>query len=71
MKPISGIIVTLLLLTACTGCDNNEEFLPDPAFKACVKNRLDQYSEMFDRKYNINNIDDLKVIEGIGCEGGG
>ncbi|HOW51447.1 MAG TPA: leucine-rich repeat domain-containing protein [bacterium] len=71
MRPISGIIATLLLLTACTGCDNNEEAFPDPAFKACVKNRLDQYSIIWDKKYSIENEKDLEIIEGIGCDGGG
>ncbi|HOW50568.1 MAG TPA: hypothetical protein PLV42_00840 [bacterium] len=71
MRPISGIIATLLLLTACTGCDNNEEFFPDPAFKACVEYRLKQYANINDKEYSIENEKDLEVIDLIGCGGGG
>ncbi len=67
MKTISGMIMTLLLLTACTGCDNNEEAFSDPAFKACVEARLKDYSEFDEREYKIENEKDLEVIKLLAC----
>ncbi|HOW52826.1 MAG TPA: leucine-rich repeat domain-containing protein [bacterium] len=67
MRSISGVIATLLLLIACTGCDNNEEAFPDPAFKACVEESLRDYSEIVGQKYNIENDKDLEIIKMIAC----
>jgi len=71
MRSISGVIATLLLLAAFTGCDNNEEAFPDAAFKACVEKRLKDYSGFDGKDYKIENDNDLEVIKILACGGGG
>ena len=46
MKRTAYLLTILILLTACTGCDNgNNKLKPgefeDPAFKACVQEKID------------------------------
>jgi len=63
--------VIFVLLTACTGCDNNEEAFPDPAFKACVKDELEIYSETYEKELKIDNDEDLALIDEFACTSGG
>ncbi|HOW51057.1 MAG TPA: hypothetical protein PLV42_03310 [bacterium] len=68
MKRTAYLLTILILLTACTGCDDGKlkpgEF-EDPAFKACVENKIN-YAEL-DR----NDPELYNKIDSMECYGGG
>lgn len=65
---IAAVIVMLILISCGGGSSSPFE---DPAFRACVQYRLDQYSEIDKKAHNADNLKDLEIIYSLGCEGGG
>ena len=67
------MLTILILLTACTGCDNgNNKLKPgefeDPAFKACVQEKID-----YDANLGLLDKNDPELynkITRLGCGGG-
>ena len=62
-------LMLLLLLTACTGCDGDGKLKPgefeDPAFKACVENKIN-YAGLDKEDPDLYN-----KITSLACGGGG
>ncbi|HOW51061.1 MAG TPA: hypothetical protein PLV42_03330 [bacterium] len=72
MKRTAYLLTILILLTACTGCDDGKlkpgEF-EDPAFKACVEERINYAIGI-----GLWQKDDPELynkVEELACEGGG
>ncbi|HSA34236.1 MAG TPA: leucine-rich repeat domain-containing protein [bacterium] len=71
MKRALIISVMAAAVAFCVACDDGNEAFPDPAFKACIENRLAQYSDIYDTTYNINNEKDLEVVGLLSCSDAG
>ena len=69
MKRILGMVAMVVLLVACTACDDGN-LIKDPALRACIQAEWDTWAK--DKHYDINNKDDLaNVFSTFACESKG